>query len=174
VRHLRARWEEFEERAGIALDAREFGALCADDTDVDPAFHLAGPTATERSRAVGSYFWPRGSSVDQPGGEVDAFGLLPGTDRPALRQSLGPAADVIVINDWDDEVRAEVHRALVDGDVVELAFAPGAERLARQVVLDLQEFPVEMGALLVHPAIVGVAVEGAQGTVVSASLGEAL
>jgi hypothetical protein len=163
-----------EEGTGIALDAREFGACCAGDTGVDTAFHLVAPTDAERSRAVGSYFWPRGASVDQPGGEVDAFGLLPGTDRPTLREALGPNADVIVISDWDDEVRAEVHRALVDGDVVELAFSPGAERLARRVVLDLQEIPVETGALLVHPAVVGVSVDGAQGTIVSASLGEAL
>ena len=53
-------WDALEEALALELPTRVFGALCAGDSSVDRTFRLVGASRYRRSRAVGSYFWPRG------------------------------------------------------------------------------------------------------------------
>jgi len=57
---------------------------------------------------------------------------------------------------WSDDRREAVHAALIEhGEVILCAMH--ADRAAlRTVALDLQTRPVEVGALLCHPVVVGV------------------
>ena len=121
---------------------------------MDAAFHLDGASRYRRSRIVGSYFWPRGGTASRI--QLDAgnpFGLLPAVDQGMLRESLGEGARLIEVVGWDGDVERLIHRGLVADGYVVLRFL--ADSLARMVTLRLQLEPVDVGALLVYPRVVG-------------------
>ncbi len=138
----------------MELPTRVFGALCADDSSIDRIFRLDGASRYRRGRVVGSYFWPRGgvaSRIQLDAG--NAFGLLPAIDQQMLRESLGSGARLIDVLTWDEDIERLVHQALMDDGYVVLRF--GTDGLARTVTLRLQLEPIDVGALLVYPRVVG-------------------
>jgi hypothetical protein len=109
-----------------------------------------------RSRAVSNFFWPRSTTARLGSDAPDPFGLLPLVDRSLLRLHLPPRLPPVQVSNWDGEVRKAIYGRLREIGSVDLAFEPGAEQLAREIVLSLQDDPLEVGALLLHPNVVGV------------------
>ena len=151
-------WNSREQEVGLALGAREFGALCHDDASLDEPFRLAADTSrSRRSRTISNFFWPRSAAASRLGADVaDPFGLLPAVDRESLRAFLPARPAPIAISAWDDATEELVHAALRDRGAIDMAFRPGSERLARRVTLALQDQPVDAAAILVYPAVIGV------------------
>jgi hypothetical protein len=155
---LITRWERLELALGIEVPVRVFGAVCADETALDEVFRL-DPAATRyrRSRAVSGYFWPRGgvaARIQLDGG--DAFRLLPTPDQALLREALGPEARVIEVDAWNDGIWQRTHQALLDDGYVVLEFASSPDSLVRRMALGSQLEPIDAGAILAHPRVVGV------------------
>jgi hypothetical protein len=154
VRHLIARWDALEETLGAELPTRVFGAICANDTSVDVALRLEGSSRYRRSRAVGSFFWPRGGAASRIQLDAgNAFGLLPAVDQSMLRESLGTGPRLIEVDAWDRDTERVIHKGLVDDGYVILKVA--AAEVARAVSLQLQLQPIDVGALLAYPRVVG-------------------
>jgi hypothetical protein len=166
VASLLHRWDTYEREIGLAISAREFGALCHADESLDAAFRIGAlGGATLRSRTVGNFFWPRSIAV-RLGMEIgDPFGLLPETDRAALRAYLPARSDAVAVATWDDATRTEVHARLRKSGTIDLWFADGGAKLARRVVLRLQDDPVDATALFLYPVVVGTSIQ-ADGTIV--------
>jgi hypothetical protein len=157
VRQLIARWEAVEAILSLEIPTRVFGALCADDESVDDVLRLGDAVSrNRRSRSVGNFFWPRGGAATRIQLDAgNAFGLLPTVDQEILRHSLGAGARLIDVVNWDEEVEQLTHQALIDEGYLVLRFAAGSGRLARAVNLRMQLEPVDVGALLVYPRVVG-------------------
>lgn len=150
------RWDNAEARTGVSIGAREFGAMCHDDHGLNAPFQLEpGAAAAKRSRTISNFFWPRSATARLGADVTNPFGLLPLVDRSLLRAFLPAGPPPIAVSVWDDSTRTEVHGALRAHGEVTLAFQPGSARLARQVVLILQDDPVDVGALLLHPLVTG-------------------
>jgi hypothetical protein len=150
-------WQASQARLSLEIPNRVFGALCADDESVDTVFHLgSNVTRYRRSRAIGSYFWPRGSAAARLQFDAgNAFGLLPAIDQTMLREPLGVGEHVIDVTEWNDVTEQLTHRALIkDGHVI-LRFARSGSHLARTVALEMQLEPVDAGALFAYPRIIG-------------------
>lgn len=173
VASLLDRWDRYEREADLAISAREFGALCHADETLDAAFQIdALGGATRRSRTVGNYFWPRSVAVTL-GMEIgDPFGLLPDTDRAALRAYLPAPSDVVAVASWDDATRSQVHSRLRESGTIDLCFGDRSAKLARRVVLELQDDPVDATALFLYPAVVGTSIQPDGTIVVSLALPE--
>jgi hypothetical protein len=158
VRRLMAKWEAVESAVSLEVPTRVFGALCADDEALDPVFRLYdNPSRYRRSRAIGSFFWPRGGAATRIQLDAgNAFGLLPGVDQAMVRDVLGAGPRVIEIATWDEDVERLVHLGLIEDAYVIVRFPTGNARLARTVMLQLQLVPIDLGALLAYPRVVGV------------------
>jgi hypothetical protein len=82
--------------------------------------------------------------------------LLPRLDPAALRSLLGPDLKVLAIDNWELSTQRLVADALLlDGRII-LEFDGAARSLARRATLALQEDPIDVGALLLHPRVVAV------------------
>jgi len=173
VASLLDRWDGYEREVGLAISGREFGALCHADEALDAAFRIdALGGVSSRSRTVGNFFWPRTVAV-KLGVEIgDPFGLLPDTDRAALRAYLPGRIGAVVVVTWDEVTRTEVHARLRESGTIDLCFGAGNAGLARRVVLQLQDDPVDAAALLLYPAVVGTSIKPDGTIVVSLALPE--
>ncbi len=174
ARALLERWDSLEQEVGLALGAREFGALCHDDTSLDEPFRLAADTSRpRRSRTISNFFWPRSPAASRLGADVaDPFGLLPAVDRESLRAFLPARPDPIAVDAWDGATQELVHAALRGRGAIDMAFRPGSEQLARRVTVALQDQPVDAAAILVYPAVVGVRTADDGSLIVSLELPE--
>jgi hypothetical protein len=158
ARELLSRWDQWETSVGVELDARTFGALCHAEAWVDTAFRLGTDTEpSKRSRVISNLFWPRGSAASRLDADVaNPFGLMPSVDRAMVRESLDPGPEPIEVEHWDDSARKRVAQCLIDEGSAVLQFKGVPGRLAREVALSLQQEPIDVGAILVYPDIVGV------------------
>ena len=151
-------WNTLERSLGFEFDSRVFGAIICEEESIDSAFLL--PPLSDpilRGRTVSNFFWPRGAGSTRLGSNIaDPFGLLPPVDRENLRELLGPQREPMSLLDWGDAERDRVHSALVKHGEVAISFQPESERLARRVILALQEEPIDVGAIFSHPTLIGV------------------
>jgi hypothetical protein len=67
---------------------------------------------------------------------------------------LGPV--VIDVSPWDDKRRKELHELLIEQREVALRVGRADRTVLRSILLDLQTQPIEVGALLCHPVVLGV------------------
>ncbi|MCQ3813596.1 MAG: DEAD/DEAH box helicase [Acidimicrobiia bacterium] len=171
---LLQRWDDLKSRLGLEIDVRAFGALCADEDTLDLAFHLPpGADGILRSRTVSNFFWPRSGSATSLGSDKsDPFGVLPELDRSGLRELLGNDPKTLFLDTWNDTERHRVHDSLRESGDVRLSFLPKDNRLARDVILDLQDVPTDIGVLFSYPSIVGIERTHNMSTVVTISMAE--
>lgn len=156
AQRLLEQWEAVEAALGIQLDAREFAALVSHDPHPDAALRLGTSVAPpRRARAVSNLLWPRADSAGSADG-LNQFGLLPPLDMPELRSALTPDTETVEIRAPDSPAVGEARQRLADRGEVVLAFPQDSTALARSVILGFQQQPIDAGALLVYPAVVGV------------------
>ena len=174
AQQLLQRWDDLESTLGLEIDVRAFGALCAEDDSLDLAFYLPpGADGILRSRTISNFFWPRSGRATSLGSDIsDPFGVLPEMDRSGLRELLGDEPETIFLEAWNDNERHRVHDTLRESGEARLRFLPKDDRLARDVVLELQDVPIDVGVLLSYPSIVGIERTHDMSTVVTISLAE--
>jgi len=142
-------------RAGLEIDARTLGALLAGDEDLDEVLHLGeAASRQQRARAVSNVLWPWAQSA-QATLSYNPYTLALQASIATVRAhvNLGPA--VLDVVPWSDECREMVHATLVEQREVLLRARHADRATLRAVILDLQTRPVEVGALLCHPVVVG-------------------
>lgn len=140
------------EIARLGVDARTLGALLAQEEHVDEVLHLdAAATTTRRARAVANVLWPWAESAFP----ANLFGPHLELSFAAIRAhvELGPLAFDVV--PWSDERRDELHNVLREHGEVVLRAGHSDRAVLRTAVVDLQVRPIEVGALLCHPVVVG-------------------
>jgi hypothetical protein len=144
------------DRAGIEVGARTLGALLADDDRLDKMLHLGdGVTPQRRARAVSNVLWPWGQSA-QATLSYNPYGRQLQASIPTVREHVDLRPTAVDVVPWDDDRRSALHEVLLEQREVILR-ARHADRLVlRMVILDLQTRPVEVGALLCHPVVVGI------------------
>lgn len=148
--------DQAAEQTGIEVSARTLGALLADHVDLDEVLHLGtGVTAQRRARAVSNVLWPWGQTA-QPTVSSNPYAPRLAASFPLVRDhvDLGPA--VFDVARWDDKRRKELHELLIEQREVALRVGHADRAVLRSVLLDLQTQPVEVGALLCHPVVLGV------------------
>ena len=174
TRDLLERWDVLNSGLGLEIDLRAFGAVCATDYSLDGVFQIpANADEALRGRSISNFFWPRSGAAMSVGSDrSDPFGVLPELDRVGLREILGNDPETIVVKDWDAGDRDRVHMSLHESGEVRLRFSPQDNRLAREIVLELQSTPIDLGVLLSYPNIVGIEQTHDLGILMTISLAE--
>jgi hypothetical protein len=144
------------DRAGLEVDARTLGALLAGDEGLDELLHLGDTVSRQRrARAVSNVLWPWGQAA-QATASYNPYAPALQASLPTVRAHVQMGPVFLDVIPWSDDRREVVHAALIEhGEVVLCAMHADGAAL-RAVVLDLQACPVEVGALLCHPVVVGV------------------
>lgn len=138
--------------ARLGVGARTLGALLAQEERVDEVLHLgAAASVPRRARAVANVLWPWAESASL----ANLYGPYLESSFAAIRAHvvLGPFAFDVV--PWSDERREELHEVLREHGEVVLCAGHDDRAALRAAVVDLQVWPVEVGALLCHPVVVG-------------------
>jgi hypothetical protein len=151
--------DDAEHASGMAVEPRTLAALVASRSQVDPFLHLDRPTEARRSRAIANVLWPWGRAV-APAGSFNPYSgqLKPSIDL--LRQYWRSPVFVLEISTWNDALRAELHRLLVESSEVVVRVPATMRPVLRSAVIDVQTTPVEVGPLLCYPQVLGVLEHG--------------
>ncbi|EWC64099.1 Lhr-like helicase [Actinokineospora spheciospongiae] len=152
VAHWLALRDGVTARTGLQVDPRTLGGLLAGCGELDAILHLGDAgTPEKRARAVANVLWPWGHarSSSSAGDGLQVF-------MPAIRAHIHLGPKTVDVDSWDDACRIRVHEALVEHGEVVLRTPLQHTANLRTVLLDLQTQPVEVGALLCHPIVVGV------------------
>ncbi len=155
-----ASWLELRDQAaeqtGIEVSARTLGALMAYHVDLDEVLHLgAGVTVQRRARAVSNVLWPWGQAA-QPTVSSNPYAPRLAASFPLVRDHVDLGPVVFDVAPWDDKRRKELQELLIEQGEVALRAGHADREVLRSAVLDLQTQPVEVGALLCHPVVLGV------------------
>ncbi len=115
--------DDAKDASGMAIEPRTLAALVASRSEADPLLHLDRPSDAQRSRAIANVLWPWGRVV-APTGSFNpyAVGLTPSMDL--LRQYWRTAVSVLEFSTWNDELRAELHRLLLERSELVLRACP--------------------------------------------------
>jgi hypothetical protein len=149
--------DEAERRAGFAVDGRTLGGLLAYNTDADPVLRLTGQVDTRRrARAVANVLWPWGDTA-QADISYNPYAPALRANLDDLRRTVDFGPVTVDVAPWDERRRMEIHQALLAQGEVMLRSGPTDRAALRTALLDLQNTPVEVGTLLCHPVVVGVA-----------------
>ncbi|MFI7073406.1 protein DpdJ [Micromonospora sediminicola] len=144
------------EQTGIEVSARTLGALLADHVYLDEVLHLgAGVTAQRRARAVSNVLWPWGQTA-QPTVSSNPYAPRLAASFPLVRDHVDLGPVVFDVAPWDDKRRKELHELLIEQREVTLRVGHADRTVLRSILLDLQTQPIEVGALLCHPVVLGV------------------
>nr|WP_277349700.1 protein DpdJ [Planosporangium thailandense] len=143
------------DRARVEVSARTLGALLAEDKRVDEVLHLEEDTTPQRrARAVANVLWPWGQAA-QATLSYNPYAPHLQASIPTVREHVDLRPTALDVVPWDDDRRATVHETLIEQREVILRARHTDRAMLRTAILDLQTRPVEVGALLCHPVVVG-------------------
>lgn len=148
--------QALEARTGLTLHLAETAAVLANLPVVIDQMVTPSATGGERVQAISRLLWSH--SVESNFGEesFNRFGLLPPLDRQALRRVFADTVAEIRFDSGDLEQVATILEVLrVEGEVV-VDFARAESHRVRDIMLALQQNPVEAPLILAYPVVTGV------------------
>lgn len=141
-----------EDVARLGIGARTLGGLLAQEDRVDNILHLGSdPTESRRARAIENVLWPRGDAT----APVNLYGPYLEPSFAAIRTHVDLTPSTFYVAEWNSQCRSDLHNALREYGEVVLSAKHDDQAALRTAVVDLQVQPVEVGALLCHPVVVG-------------------
>ena len=153
------RWLEIRDStqnmSGLEVTARTLGGILSSDATVDQSLHLSEPTPSRRAQAISNVLWPWGTGL-QPDLTYNPYAKDLHPRLSYLRQYVEFEALTIEITEWNEQTRSDVHESLRTTGELRLVATKSQRRALRAAMIDLQDLPVEVGALFCHPVVVGV------------------
>jgi superfamily II DNA or RNA helicase len=159
-----SRWNEYELRLGIEIDARVLASICSTDRRFDTVWAALRVDRANQNKCFNilySLLWPRGSVVrgqqrtiynrfaKQDTMEMDV------PERDLLRDLIHEKVVVVDVSaeDWFDEVQTELSRV----GIVTIKGEKEHQVNLSNAILRLCSVAVDVGGLLLHPHVRGVA-----------------
>ncbi|GAA1546983.1 protein DpdJ [Kribbella lupini] len=156
-------WMSLRDRSladsGFAIDPRTLAVLLADRTEADPYLRLQHPTRVERARAISNLLWPWGESTRSVA-SYNPYAPFLATAVDGVRDHWSPPVTVLDVTTWNDEARRTVHVELARSREAIVRVRKTERGQLREVILDLNTVPVEVGPLMFHPRVTAVSEVG--------------